>query len=166
MYVIDYSRMPAHIRKTLTELQTVTEKCSGFQLNVCLSYGGRDEIVQACRRVAEDAVSGRIESTRSIDEQLFSEYLTTTNGKPHLSLIYNQPNLTSPLLSTQLRPRPAHPNLGRVQTEQLPALAADLRRAAVRGEAVAGAHPHRPPPYTDGVRAQTPEIRHIACMHI
>ena len=87
--------MPAHIRKTLTELQTVTEKCSGFQLNVCLSYGGRDEIVQACRRVAEDSVSGRIESTKDIDEQLFSKYLTTTNGKPYPSFISHITDLTS-----------------------------------------------------------------------
>ena len=99
--------MPAHIRKTLTELQTVTEKCSGFQLNVCLSYGGRDEIVQACRRVADDSVSGRIENTKSIDETLFSKYLTTTNGKFHLSLTHScMTHLTSTRLSSQLNTDP------------------------------------------------------------
>jgi undecaprenyl diphosphate synthase len=63
--------------KTLEALGEKIDKLSvntGMILNLCLSYGGRAEIVDAARRLAADAVAGTIEPGR-VDEEVFRGYL-------------------------------------------------------------------------------------------
>ncbi len=62
------------------ELQALVEKTDriskeydGFQANICLNYGGRDEIVQAARRYAEDYAAGKTKGELTEDE--FESYL-------------------------------------------------------------------------------------------
>ena len=45
-------------------------------LNICVSYGARAEITQAARRLAEDAVAGRLDPA-AIDEQALARHLYT-----------------------------------------------------------------------------------------
>ena len=47
-----------------------------FQANVCLNYGGRDEICRACRKLAEEVKEGRLEIS-DIDEAAFGNALDT-----------------------------------------------------------------------------------------
>ena len=66
--------MPA---RTLEALRGTIGKLSdntGMILNLCLSYGGRAEIVDAARRLAADAAAGRIE-LETVDEESFRRYL-------------------------------------------------------------------------------------------
>ncbi|MCI8849105.1 MAG: di-trans,poly-cis-decaprenylcistransferase, partial [Oscillibacter sp.] len=56
-----------------------------FQANVCLNYGGRDEIVRAARQFAEDCVKG-IQNPWDLDEEEFSFYLDS-RGIPDPELI-------------------------------------------------------------------------------
>ena len=44
---------------------------------LALSYGGRTEIVDAAKRIAEDVKKGNLKSSK-IDEDLFSDYLYTS----------------------------------------------------------------------------------------
>ncbi len=37
----------------VSEVEELTEHCSGMLLNICLSYGGRNEIIGACRQIAQ-----------------------------------------------------------------------------------------------------------------
>ena len=45
--------------------EEITGHCDGFQANICLNYGGRDEILRAARRVRRlcgESDSGRTEN--------------------------------------------------------------------------------------------------------
>ncbi|MDD3346516.1 polyprenyl diphosphate synthase [Oscillibacter sp.] len=56
-----------------------------FQANVCLNYGGRDEILRAVRRFGADCVSGA-RKPEELSEALFSSYLDS-RGIPDPELI-------------------------------------------------------------------------------
>lgn len=56
-----------------------------FQANVCLNYGGRDELLRAARRFAADCAAGR-RNPNELDETLFSSYLDSA-GIPDPELI-------------------------------------------------------------------------------
>jgi len=64
------------VREVLDEARDLTRDCRRMVLTIALSYGGRDEIVRAVRRLAIDAADGRIDPG-AIDEQMIAGYLDT-----------------------------------------------------------------------------------------
>jgi undecaprenyl diphosphate synthase len=38
----DFARLPAAVQRSVESLVSATSDCSGFLLNICLSYGGRE----------------------------------------------------------------------------------------------------------------------------
>ncbi len=50
----------------------ISRRYEGFQANICLNYGGRDEIVRAARRYAEDYAQGK---AGELTEERFGDYL-------------------------------------------------------------------------------------------
>ena len=56
-----------------------------FQANVCLNYGGRDEIVRAARKAAQSVKDGEI-SVEDIDEKYMNSLMYTAN-LPEVDLI-------------------------------------------------------------------------------
>ncbi len=66
--------IPEATRKVLDETIGKLSKNDGMILNLCISYGGRAEIVDSAKRIASDAVDGKI-SLESFDESEFREYL-------------------------------------------------------------------------------------------
>ena len=66
--------LPAQTRKTLDETIESLSSNDGMILNLCLSYGGRAEIVDAARRIAGDAAAGGLDP-ESLDEEAFAKYL-------------------------------------------------------------------------------------------
>ncbi|HWR59989.1 MAG TPA: isoprenyl transferase [Clostridia bacterium] len=68
--------LPEQTKKEIAEAVRLTENNRGLQFNIALNYGGRAEIVNACRRLIEDIGSGKLEKD-SLDEALFSSYLYT-----------------------------------------------------------------------------------------
>ena len=56
-----------------------------FQANICLNYGGRDEILRAVRRFAAQCAAGE-RKPEELDESLFSSYLDSA-GIPDPDLI-------------------------------------------------------------------------------
>jgi undecaprenyl diphosphate synthase len=58
------------------ELESATQQCNGFHMNICLSYGGRAEIINACKKVAQEVVDG-VTKIDSIGEATFGDYLCT-----------------------------------------------------------------------------------------
>lgn len=73
------------------ELQTLIEKTNeisthydGFQANLCINYGGRDEIVRAAERYANDVIMGKYEG--DLTEEAFSGYMYSA-GIPDPDLI-------------------------------------------------------------------------------
>jgi undecaprenyl diphosphate synthase len=57
----DRSRLPADIIALIEEAEAKTAANSRLTLMIALSYGGRDELVQAVRRLAEAAKAGAID---------------------------------------------------------------------------------------------------------
>ncbi len=69
------SKLPLFVRNELTRVSRFTARENpAMFLNLCLSYGGRQEIVDAARALSEKAVRGEI-LPGAIDEQLFSQHL-------------------------------------------------------------------------------------------
>ncbi len=60
------------LREAVTDAQELTRENSGITLNVAFNYGGRDEILEAVKRVVQDGVAAE-----DIDEALFGKYLFT-----------------------------------------------------------------------------------------
>jgi undecaprenyl diphosphate synthase len=72
----------------LAKLRETIEMTSGNQgmiLNLALSYGGRDEIVAAAKRMMSDAQAGRI-TPQDVTKELFDGYLYTS-GIPDPDLL-------------------------------------------------------------------------------
>ncbi len=74
----DLTRLSPKLRKLCQEAETVSSAYHDVQVNFCLNYGGRDEIVNATRQIAEAVQSGEL-NPRDITEELFSRYLYSTN---------------------------------------------------------------------------------------
>ncbi|MDY0290741.1 MAG: isoprenyl transferase [Desulfuromonadaceae bacterium] len=72
----DLSRLSAPLREKVKEKVRQTANNAGMTLTLALSYGARNEIIRAVRRVCDAAVAGDIDPTQ-IDEQIFSSYLDT-----------------------------------------------------------------------------------------
>jgi undecaprenyl diphosphate synthase len=66
--------LPEDVRTDLESVMHRTEAYSEWQLILALSYGGRREIVDAARHVAEAVRDGRLPA-EAITEQVFSQYL-------------------------------------------------------------------------------------------
>ena len=81
----DMSRMPKDARERLERCMKETSHCTGLTLVLALSYSSRWEIVEACRRLAADAVAGEI-TPDEIDDSLFSDNLSTA-GMPDPDLL-------------------------------------------------------------------------------
>jgi undecaprenyl diphosphate synthase len=70
--------LPAARRLVLNEAVRRTAKNRGLVLNLALNYGGRTEILDAVKAIANAVKAGMIDPLK-IDEELFSSFLYTAN---------------------------------------------------------------------------------------
>ena len=70
----DLSKLSPKLKQLCADAQSRSEKYSDVQVNFCFNYGGRDEIVLAATRFAQDVASGLKEPT-DLTEETFSRYL-------------------------------------------------------------------------------------------
>ncbi len=73
----DLSRLAKDVIATLNETMKKTAQGTGMTLTLALSYGGRDDILQAVRRVMTHCQDGAL-APKDLDENLFSRYLWTS----------------------------------------------------------------------------------------
>jgi len=73
------------LQKLITASEELTANNDGLTLCILLSYGSRDEILSATRKLAEDVASGKIKSS-DIDMNMFSNSLWTA-GIPDPDLV-------------------------------------------------------------------------------
>lgn len=74
----DLSRLPKEVVVVLNETMKLTAAATGMTLTLALSYGGRDDIIQAIRRITANSRDGNL-TPEDINEGLFSKYLWTAN---------------------------------------------------------------------------------------
>ena len=81
LFLGDLSKLPEDTREICVKGMEKTSKNDGITLNIALNYGGRDEIVNAFKKMLDDGV----EKTE-ISEELISDYLYT-KGQPDPDLL-------------------------------------------------------------------------------
>lgn len=76
----DMSAFPEDLRELMMENQSLSASRSGMVLNLAMNYGGRDEIVNAVKKISKLVADGNID-INSINEKLISDNLYTC-GQP------------------------------------------------------------------------------------
>jgi undecaprenyl diphosphate synthase len=79
------NELDASVQKELAKGLAGTSSCRGMTFNIALNYGGRTEIVDACRSLAGDVASGRL-TPEQIDEETLGSRLGTA-GLPDPDLL-------------------------------------------------------------------------------
>lgn len=77
----DRSRLPGRVRDLMAHLEAITKDNRGMTLVPAISYGGRDEIIRAVRKILADPARWK-----DLDEKNFEEYLDTV-GLPSVDLV-------------------------------------------------------------------------------
>ena len=70
----DISRLSPELQKLCTDAQERSAQYDDVQVNFCLNYGGRDEIVRATKAFAKDVAEGK-RQPEELTEQMLSGYL-------------------------------------------------------------------------------------------
>jgi undecaprenyl diphosphate synthase len=81
----DLNRLPIDVQNQIAHSMKATSQCTGLKLAFALSYGSRQEIVLAAKRIAEKISEGTLKS-EDIDEALFESHLGTS-GTPDPDLL-------------------------------------------------------------------------------
>jgi undecaprenyl diphosphate synthase len=68
----DTDALSDSLRALITKTRDISESYRGFQVNLCVNYGGRDEILRAARRYAAAFAAG---GAQELDEDAFAALL-------------------------------------------------------------------------------------------
>ena len=83
-FIGDLAPFPESLKSLIKQAETLTDKNQDFILNICINYGGRQEIVKVARKIALKSISGEIDPN-NVNEKLFeSELLTKGSKDPEL----------------------------------------------------------------------------------
>lgn len=77
-FVGNLAALPPSLQAEIERSMSATVNNSGIQFTVATNYGGRQEILQACRAIATKVKQGQIQP-EDIDETMFSRHLYTAN---------------------------------------------------------------------------------------
>jgi len=81
----DISKLPDRTRKTTLKAIDMTKDNKGIVLNICLNYGGKEELTRAARLIAEEVKEGKLK-IEDINEQVMENHLYTA-GLPNVDLM-------------------------------------------------------------------------------
>ncbi len=81
----DISALDEDLQESIRKLEEVSSVNTGLKFQVAINYGGRDEILRAARKFAEDCAAGR-RKPEELDEALFYSYFDTA-GIPYPDLM-------------------------------------------------------------------------------
>lgn len=84
-FVGNLTDLPKSLRQEIDRSMQDTQDNTGIQFTIATNYGGRQEIVQACRAIASKVERGYVE-VEQIDEDLFEKHLYT-KGITHPDLL-------------------------------------------------------------------------------
>lgn len=81
----DAGRLPEGVREHLSQVMDATRENSRMVLNLALNYSGRNDILQAAKRISAAVKAGKLQVSQ-LDETTFSRFLYT-NGQPDPDLL-------------------------------------------------------------------------------
>ena len=79
-FIGDLNPFPKTLKKIISNSETLTKNNNDFLLNVCVNYGGRQEIVKVAKELALKSSSGEINPSE-VNEELFNSELLTQGIK-------------------------------------------------------------------------------------
>jgi undecaprenyl diphosphate synthase len=82
----DLSKFSADIQELMAKAESDSKNNTGCFIQIALSYGGRDEIVRASKKMATEVASGKIKID-DITEDSFKTYLDTSEWKQDPDLL-------------------------------------------------------------------------------
>ncbi|MGM5481231.1 MAG: polyprenyl diphosphate synthase [Nanobdellota archaeon] len=90
---------PEDIQQIIADAEERTKDNSAYNLNICFGYGGREEIVDASRKLAEDVKAGKV-SPEEVSEEMLENYMYMSD-KPDVIIRTGGDHRTSNFLSWQ-----------------------------------------------------------------
>jgi len=76
-------QIPPHVKAGLHRMERDTQHChGGLTMNICLSYGSRGEILNACKSLARDVQSNVLAIDAIREDDLQRRLLTSHCGDP------------------------------------------------------------------------------------
>ena len=81
----DTTAFPEDILALIGRAAELSEQTTGMQVNVCINYGGRDELVHAAKSLVRDAAEGRL-SPEAVDAAMIESRLYSA-GVPDPDLL-------------------------------------------------------------------------------
>ena len=81
----DLSPLTPELRELCERTREISKHYEGCQVNICLNYGGRDELLRAARAYAQDCLEGKADPNH-LGESEFSDYLFS-RGVPDPDLV-------------------------------------------------------------------------------
>ncbi len=79
-FIGDLTPFPDSLKKIIFSSESLTKNNKAFLLNICINYGGRQEIVKVAKELALKSSSGEIKPSE-VDEELFNSELSTQGIK-------------------------------------------------------------------------------------
>jgi len=79
-FIGDLTPFPETLKKIISSSESLTKDNKNFLLNVCVNYGGRQEIVKVAKELALKCSSGEIKPSE-VNEKLFNSKLLTRGIK-------------------------------------------------------------------------------------
>ena len=79
-FIGDLTPFPETLKKIISSSESLTKNNNEFLFNVCVNYGGRQEIVKVAKELALKSSSGEIKPSE-VDEELFNSELLTRGIK-------------------------------------------------------------------------------------
>ncbi|MCS7096365.1 MAG: polyprenyl diphosphate synthase [Candidatus Bathyarchaeota archaeon] len=70
--------LPEHLQKLIAEVENATAEYQDYYLNIAFAYGGRAEIVDAAKRIADKVRSNELDP-EDVNESLFEKFLYTSH---------------------------------------------------------------------------------------
>ncbi|MFO8108972.1 MAG: polyprenyl diphosphate synthase [Thermoplasmata archaeon] len=71
-------RLPDRVKESIREAEEKTKEYSDYHFNIAVAYGGREELLQAIQRLAQDVKDGEIK-VEEINERTVAERLYTSD---------------------------------------------------------------------------------------
>ena len=86
-FIGDRLRFSEKLQKSINESEVLTQENTGLQLNIAANYGGRWDIVEACKSLLLNIIENSIENNKAIsdinianiNEDALSKYISLTN---------------------------------------------------------------------------------------
>jgi tritrans,polycis-undecaprenyl-diphosphate synthase [geranylgeranyl-diphosphate specific] len=70
--------LPENMQQLMMDVERTTQNYNDHFLSIAFAYGGRAEIVDAAKKIAEEVQKGEL-TPEKVDEQMFEQYLYTSH---------------------------------------------------------------------------------------